>query len=132
MRVSANSGHNLCEWFFYNSLAEAVKRGKPRNVAFIHVPPGKSEADLKAGVEIWQSTRRPDPGTVTDKMDGRGQRAAVLEFQAMAKSPLVARLITKSFRRLLAPIWMVPSDAFEPPAPDWSSTVRLTLMNLKI
>lgn len=55
MRVSDNAGHNLCEWFFYNSLAEGVKRGKTRNVAFIHVPPGNSEAELKAGVEIWQS-----------------------------------------------------------------------------
>jgi hypothetical protein len=33
-----------------NSLAEGMKRRKPRNVAFIHVPPGKSGADLKAGV----------------------------------------------------------------------------------
>lgn len=55
MRVSSNAGHNLCEWFFYNSLAEGYKRGAPRNVAFVHVPPGRSEEDLKTGVEILEA-----------------------------------------------------------------------------
>ncbi|KAK1829517.1 hypothetical protein QBC39DRAFT_435529 [Podospora conica] len=67
MRISDNASHNLCEWFFYNSLAEGVKRGKPRHVAFIHVPPGQSEAELKAGVEIWQSFI----GTLADQIQAK-------------------------------------------------------------
>ncbi|KAM0433899.1 hypothetical protein ACHAPT_003842 [Fusarium lateritium] len=55
MRVSTNAGHNLCEWFFYNSLAEGFKRGVPQNVAFVHVPPGRAEEDLKAGVEVLEA-----------------------------------------------------------------------------
>ncbi|RMJ16626.1 hypothetical protein CDV36_003771 [Fusarium kuroshium] len=55
MRVSSNAGHNLCEWFFYTSLAEGYKRGAPRNVAFIHVPPGRREEDLKTGVEVLKA-----------------------------------------------------------------------------
>ncbi len=46
---SDNAGHNLCEWIFYTSLAEAVKRGQPHNVAFIHVPPGNTEGEFEGG-----------------------------------------------------------------------------------
>lgn len=64
MRVSTNAGHNLCEWFFYNSLAEGFKRGAPLNVVFVHVPAGRSSEDLKAGVEILEGyiggSRRAD------------------------------------------------------------------------
>lgn len=54
MRVSTNAGHNLCEWFFYNSLAEGSKRGIPLNVAFVHVPLGISSEELKAAVAILE------------------------------------------------------------------------------
>ncbi|KAI0115493.1 hypothetical protein GGR51DRAFT_503215 [Nemania sp. FL0031] len=54
-RVSTDAGHNLCEWFFFNSLAEGYRRSAPLHVAFVHIPKGKSEDDLKTGVEILES-----------------------------------------------------------------------------
>jgi len=33
----------------------AVKRGRPGNVAFIHVPAGRSDEDMNVGVEIWKA-----------------------------------------------------------------------------
>jgi len=54
MRVSVDAGHNLCEWFYYTSMAEAFKRKVPRNVAFVHVPAGRSNEEIKVGTEIWE------------------------------------------------------------------------------
>ncbi|KAK7403917.1 hypothetical protein QQX98_010324 [Neonectria punicea] len=67
MRVSTDAGHNLCEWFFYSSLAEGFKRGAPRNVAFVHVPPGKTDEDLKTGVEVLQAY----VGALVDQIEGK-------------------------------------------------------------
>jgi hypothetical protein len=92
MRGSDDAGHNLCEWFFYNSLAEGMKRRKPRNVAFIHVPPGKSGPDLKAGVELWQSfvsalaDQIQAPGLPQWMADDRGQQPWTMK-QAMGELP---------------------------------------------
>jgi len=33
----------------------AVKRGRPGNVAFIHVPAGRSDEDMNVAVEIWKA-----------------------------------------------------------------------------
>lgn len=43
LRVSTNAGRFLCDYIYFNSLAECSKRGERRRVAFLHVPAVKPE-----------------------------------------------------------------------------------------
>ena len=73
MRVSTNAGHNLCEWFFFNSLAEGYKRHVPLHVAFVHIPKGESKDDLKVGVAVLENYIRALVKQVEAKEDKKAR-----------------------------------------------------------
>lgn len=106
-----------------------MKRGNSRNVTFIYVPLGKSESDLKAGWKsdrVFQRARRPDPGTVTNAIDGKWQGTAVLYFEAGHGRVAICSKIGHKKTLVLVSNYLDGSDVFVPPAPDWGSIDRLT------
>lgn len=58
LMVSSNAGHFLCDYIFFNSLAQCFKANETRRVAFLHVPAAKAapedlyEGHIKVGREI--------------------------------------------------------------------------------
>lgn len=56
--VSTNAGHFLCDYIYFNSLAQCFKANETRRVAFLHVPAAKAapedhyEEHIKVGREI--------------------------------------------------------------------------------
>lgn len=58
VNVSNDAGHYLCDFIYYNSLHEAVKRfgdSGSRRVLFVHVPPNGVLAD---GVRVLSAVIR--------------------------------------------------------------------------
>ncbi|PSS03693.1 hypothetical protein BD289DRAFT_158247 [Coniella lustricola] len=43
LRLSTNAGRFLCDYIYFNSLAECFKNGERRRVAFLHVPAAKTD-----------------------------------------------------------------------------------------
>lgn len=58
LNISTNAGHFLCDYIYFNSLAQCFKANETRRVAFLHVPAAKPEPDylyeehIKVGREI--------------------------------------------------------------------------------
>ncbi|KAJ4416504.1 hypothetical protein N0V82_006699 [Gnomoniopsis sp. IMI 355080] len=56
--VSTNAGHFLCDYIYFNSLAQCFKANETRRVAFLHVPAAKAapedhyEEHIKVGREV--------------------------------------------------------------------------------
>lgn len=45
LKISTNAGHFLCDYIYFNSLAECFKAQQRRTVAFLHVPAVKAEPE---------------------------------------------------------------------------------------
>lgn len=45
LKISTNAGHFLCDYIYFNSLAECFKAQQRRTVAFLHVPAAKAEPE---------------------------------------------------------------------------------------
>lgn len=58
LKISTNAGHFLCDYIYFNSLAQCYKSNERRRVAFLHVPAVKPEpvhqyeASIATGREI--------------------------------------------------------------------------------
>lgn len=45
LKLSTNAGHFLCDYIYFNSLAQCFKAQQRRTVAFLHVPAARPEPE---------------------------------------------------------------------------------------
>lgn len=45
LKISTNAGHFLCDYIYFNSLAQFFKAQQRKTVAFLHVPAARPEPE---------------------------------------------------------------------------------------
>lgn len=50
VRISEDPGRFLCDFIYYSSLAELIKKGQARRVIFLHVPEETDDATIRKGI----------------------------------------------------------------------------------
>lgn len=77
MKTSRDAGHFLCDYIYFNSLANCYKAGERRRVAFLHVPAVKP-----VPVEVYQ-----------ESID-LGREIAIQLLRSIVESELIGRRLT--------------------------------------
>lgn len=52
IRISEDAGRYLCDYIYYSSLAQLLRKEEERRVVFLHVPVDSDDAALKTGLQI--------------------------------------------------------------------------------
>lgn len=52
IRISEDAGRYLCDYIYYSSLAQLLRKGEEKRVVFLHLPRDADDASVQAGVEI--------------------------------------------------------------------------------